>query len=112
MNATSIHKATFQVSSSILDVLIAQTHFTSPLHLSGHVVGFVTGHIPFRAKLAELVIALGGIVLEECQVRVLRGRRYIVHPIGEGRGELGDGLEEVDVLDFLGIVGSKIGGSA
>ena len=112
MNATSIHKATFQVSSSILDILIAQIHSTSPLYLSGHVIAFAPGHIPFRPKLAELVVALGGIVLEECQVRVLRGRRYIVHPIGEGRGDLGDDLKEVDVLGFLEIVGSKIRGSA
>lgn len=112
INATSIHQATFRVSSSILDILIGKNHSTSPLHLSGHVIAFAPGHIPFRPKLAELVVALGGIVLEECQVRVLRGRRYIVHPIGEGRGDLWDDLEEVDVLGFLGIVGSKIGGSA
>ena len=112
MDATSIHKATFQVSSSILNLLIAQTHLTSPLHLSGYVIAFAPGHIPFKPKLGELIIALGGVVLGECQVRALRGRRYIIHPIGEGLGGMVDGLEEVDVLGFLEIVGAKIQGSA
>ena len=45
-------------------------------------------------------------------MRGLRGRRYIVHPIGEGGGGMVDGLEGVDVLGFLEIVGAKIQGSA
>jgi hypothetical protein len=108
MDATSIHKATIQVSSSILNLLIAQTHSTSPLYLSGCVIAFAAGHIPFKAKLSEFIIALGGVVLEDYQVREMRGRRYIIHPIGEGDGGMDDGLEEVDVLGFLEIVGNKI----
>jgi hypothetical protein len=108
MDATSIHKATIQVASSILDILIAQTKLTSPLHLSGCVIAFAPGHIPFKTKLGEFIIALGDVVLEDHQVREMRGRRYIVHPIGEGDGRIVDGLEEVDVLGFLEIVGAKI----
>jgi len=42
----------------------------------------------------------------------MRGRRYIIYPIGQGVGEIVDGLEEVDVLGFLEIIGNKIRGSA
>ena len=108
MDATSIHKATSQVSSSILDLLIAQTNLTSSHHLPGYAIAFAPGHISFKAKLSEFVIALGGVVLEEHQVRSLRGQRYIIHPIGEGGGGVLDGLKEVDVLGFLEIVGNKI----
>ena len=112
MDATSIHKATIQVSSSILNLLIAQTQLTSPLRLSSYVIAFAAGHIPFKAKLSEFIIALGGVVLEEHQVREMRGRRYIIHPAGEGGAGTVDGLEEVDVLSFLAIVGAKIRGSS
>jgi hypothetical protein len=42
----------------------------------------------------------------------MRGRRYIVHPIGEGGAGTVVGLEEVDVLGFLEIVGAKIRASS
>jgi hypothetical protein len=112
MDATSIHKATFQVASSVLDLLIALTQSSSHQHLSGYVIAFAPGYVPFKPKLAVFIIALGGVILEDCQVRSLNGTRFISLPIGKGGGGMVHGLEEVDVLGFLEIIGTNIRGSA
>ena len=115
-NPTTIHQSTWRVGSSLLNLLIAQSLSISSKPLTGHLVAFTGGHFPYKAKLGELILALGGNVLDQGELRARSGHgaRFMIHPVGSlikesKTGKKINGVEHVDILGFLDIIGSKIG---
>jgi hypothetical protein len=79
------------------------------------VIAFTAGHIPLKPKLSELIVVLGGNVVSEGMIRGNPAKvMFVVHPFGwEGyRTRKVNGVSHVGILDFLDLVGARIGGVA
>ena len=98
-----------QFTSSILDLLIVQSH-SQPRVLIGHSIALAPP-IPFQRKLVKLIEVLGGKVLDQSQAGAIEGERYLVHSTGYQRDTL-KGVEHLDVLGFLEVLREKIGASS
>ena len=98
-----------QFTSSILDLLIVQSH-SQPKVLIGQSITFASP-ISFQRKLVKLIEVLGGKVLDQSQGGAIEGERYLVHSTGYQRDTL-KGVEHLDVLGFLEVLREKIGASS
>lgn len=117
--ATTIHQHTFAVSSSILDILISQCRHLTTHPLEGRNIAFATGHIPFRAKLIDLITILGGTIVDKSSIfSVPMGGqgdggegRYLIYPVGRGgTRRRTDRVDHVDILGFLDLVAENLSG--
>jgi hypothetical protein len=120
--ATTIHQHTFAVSSSILDILISQTRHLSTHPFRGSTMAFATGHIPFKARLVDLITILGGTIADKSSIYPvpMGGHgdggegRYLIYPVGRGgtrrRTDRVNHVDHVDILGFLDLVAERLSG--
>jgi hypothetical protein len=120
--ATTIHQHTFAVSSSILDILISQCRHLTTHPFRGSTMAFATGHIPFKAKLVDLITILGGTIVDKSSIYPvpMGGQgdggegRYFIYPVGRGgarrRADRVDHVDHVDILGFLDLVAERLSG--
>jgi hypothetical protein len=102
------HHPSWLVGSSILDLLITSARI-SPLNpLQNSLTAFRGGDLPHGDKICNLVVALGGLFVDEEAInRVNAPMRYLIHPpavTGTKVDRVVDGVSNLDIQVFLDMV--------